>query len=198
MAFPITFFLTAALVLAGAASAAPQAPMPLDSGASELHFVSVKEEHLAERHRFQKLSGRLYPSGRAVVTVDLSSVATGVAIRDQRMRDRLFQVDSQRRARLETKVALDELDQLAVGESVRRELTAELTLNGHTREIRAQTLVVRRPEGGFLVASRGPVLLDARDFGLASGVTALSRMAGLGHISYAVPVSFLLAFEAPS
>jgi polyisoprenoid-binding protein YceI len=185
------------LVALGLAWALPAGAGPLDADASQLHFVSIKQDHLAETHRFRRLDGHLYPSGRAEVTIDLASVATGIRVRDRRMRDKLFAVEHHPRAHLTTQVDLEALKGLAPGESARREIRSELRLHGRTQPVRAKVTVARRADGGFRVSSRAPVVLNARDFGLAPGVAILRRLAGLDRISYAVPVTFTLAFAGP-
>jgi polyisoprenoid-binding protein YceI len=170
------------------------AAMPLDPESSEVHFVSIKQDHMAEAHHFGKLEGRLYDSGKAVVNVDLASVATGLGVRDRRMRRELFRVARNPQATLQADVAMAALRKLQPGETLRRRIEARLTLNGRTQPVQARAQIIRRPGGGFRVTSLSPVLLDVRNFGLAPGVAVLRRMAGLDHISFAVPVTFSLAF----
>jgi len=47
-----------------------------------------------------------------------------------------------------------------------------------------------------LVVSERPVVISATQFGLAEGVESLRKIAGLPSISVAVPVSFVLSFNA--
>jgi hypothetical protein len=179
--------------------AAPaHAGWPLLTEASTLRFLSVKQDHLAEVHRFERVEGRLFDSGRATVRVDLASVDTGIGIRDRRMARQLFAADRHPTARLQTRVGLAALRDLAPGKAVRRELEARLRLHGRTRTVRAEVVVTKRAEGGFRVTSLAPVVLDVRDYGLAPGVAILRRLAGLDRISYAVPVTFSLVFADPS
>ncbi len=48
----------------------------------------------------------------------------------------------------------------------------------------------------LMVVSEQPVVVNARDFGLVPGVEALRKIVGLSSISLAVPVTFVLVFEA--
>ena len=52
----------------------------------------------------------------------------------------------------------------------------------------------QRREHLFRVFTARPVLVNAADFGLESGVTALQQVAGLKAISSAVPVTLQLLF----
>ena len=64
----------------------------LDGAASSVHFVSIKNEAIAESHHFNKLDGSISDAGEATLNIDLASVETGIEIRDQRMREMLFEV----------------------------------------------------------------------------------------------------------
>ena len=55
----------------------------LNNHRSELTFVSTKAIDIAEVHRFDSLAGRIEDNGKAVVTIDLASVDTGIDIRDE-------------------------------------------------------------------------------------------------------------------
>jgi hypothetical protein len=57
-------------------------------------------------------------------------------------------------------------------------------------------LITRTSESGLLVVSKQPVVISAAQFGLAEGVDSLREIAGLPSISVAVPVSFVLSFNA--
>jgi hypothetical protein len=55
-------------------------------------------------------------------------------------------------------------------------------------------VVTADSSGTLRVLSSRPVILDAKQFGLVDGVTALREIAGLKSISTAVPVSIYLVF----
>ena len=63
----------------------------LDSSQSSLTFVSIKKGTVAENHRFKTFSGGIDNHGFANVEIELSSVDTNIAIRDQRMAEFLFE-----------------------------------------------------------------------------------------------------------
>ncbi len=68
--------------------------MTLDNSLSSLSFVSVKKGTTGEVHTIDKLSGSLSVEGDLLVTLDLSSVNTKIAIRDERMQEHLFETGS--------------------------------------------------------------------------------------------------------
>jgi len=59
----------------------------LDNASSQLSFVTVKAQDVAEVHTFSELSGTVWKDGIASVTVQLASVDTLIPIRDERMRE---------------------------------------------------------------------------------------------------------------
>ncbi len=65
----------------------------LDNTDSRLSFVTVKAQNVAEVHSFTQLSGEVDSTGIATVTIQLASVDTLIEIRDERMREVLFQTD---------------------------------------------------------------------------------------------------------
>ena len=75
--------------LAFSASASAQWSLDLDN--SQLSFVTVKAEHIAEVHSFSRLEGQIDAAGNARISIDLSSVETGIAIRNERMQSMLFE-----------------------------------------------------------------------------------------------------------
>ena len=53
----------------------------LDADASSLNVVSIKNNSIAEVHRFPDLSGAIGADGEATLSVGLDSVQTGIGIR---------------------------------------------------------------------------------------------------------------------
>ena len=82
------------LILGFATNAqADQAVWQLNPAQSSVHFISVKKEHIAEVHDFKTLEGKISPDGMMTVDIALASVQTNIDIRNQRMRNMLFEVD---------------------------------------------------------------------------------------------------------
>lgn len=195
--------LAAFVILAACAPAEIQTgPQPitdsgwsLAAGESSLSFVSIKSGTIAEAHSFTALSGSVGADGEAELTVDLNSVETGIEIRNERMREHLFQTGDHPRAHLRTSVDPEAFAGLSVGDRMQTMLSAELDLHGAAIPLEADVYVTRIAEDRVSVTSVAPVLLHAADFGLLEGLATLQELAGLPSISPAVPVSFSLVFE---
>lgn len=162
---------------------------------SMLTFVSIKNTHVAEVHRFHNLSGGVSKSGQLRLGVDLTSVDTQVPIRDERMREMLFETAQHPRATLSARLDPAVLQDLPVGQSKPISTEATLDLHGQSRPIQIEALVIRPSDRELLVTSLRPVIINAADFGLADGIEALRAVVELPNISLAVPVTFVLKFN---
>jgi polyisoprenoid-binding protein YceI len=181
-----------ALLLAWSLPAAA-AVWQLDAERSSLYFLSIKKNEVAETNHFDRLSGR-YEGGEAKLTIDLASVETGIDIRDKRMREHLFEVDSHASATVRLAVAEQRVADLKPGEQAVLDATATLALHGTTQDLDAPLTVTRLADGSLQVSNVRPVVVNAGAFGLAQGVEKLREIAGLPSISPAVPVQFALYF----
>jgi polyisoprenoid-binding protein YceI len=161
---------------------------------SSLSFVSVKKDSVGEVMHFTKLNGSLDNAGKAVLSVALASVETGVPIRDERMRDLLFQVAQYPTATFQGTIDMKTVAGLKSGDQVHVPVKGELSLHGTSAEITADTLATKLADGRLSVVTTQPVIINTGKFGLNAGVQKLMELAGLPAISKAVPVTFALTF----
>ncbi|KZN44830.1 cellulose binding domain-containing protein [Pseudoalteromonas luteoviolacea] len=168
----------------------------LNPQSSSLYFVSTKKQHLVEAHTFDTLSGSISTEGEANLTIDLAGVDTGNETRDGRMKEFLFETDSFPTAEAQLSIDYAALIALPIGSSEKQSISATLNLAGVIKEVNADVVIRRLANNNVLVQSLTPIVLDATDFGLESGIETLKTLASLSVISYAVPVSFSLVFEA--
>src|SRR6516165_791934 len=89
-ALPRCTALAFAVVTGWAGSAAAQEWL-LNAGASHFYMQTVKANAIFEIHQFTGLDGSISNDGDAVVRIDLTSVASGIDVRDVRMRFLLFE-----------------------------------------------------------------------------------------------------------
>lgn len=167
----------------------------LDAEASRLTFASIKAEHIGESHRFTALRGKVGDDGRAVVEIRLDSVDTGIEIRDERMRELLFDTRNHPLATIRVQADPRGYKSLKTGESVVRDAEAQIDLTGVTSAVTASLVVTRIGKERVLVEPQNLVVLDAGAFELEDGVKKLAEIAGLDSISFAVPVGFSFYFD---
>ncbi len=167
----------------------------LDTAESSLHFVSTKKVHVVETHTFGMLSGSITAEGMALIQIDLGSVDTGIAIRDERMRNFLFETGTFQSADITLNVAMADISGLPAGQSLQRTITPTVDLHGFRVPLSAQVLITKLTDDKLLVQNTSPVIVQAADFGLTAGIEILRDLAQLSVISYAVPTNFTLIFN---
>ena len=167
----------------------------LDNDTSQVSFVSVKAGDAGEVHRFTEISGEIASSGMASVTIQLASVDTLIPLRDERMREMLFQTNIFPTASLSTSIDMDALDAIEPGDSMDMAANLTLDLHGQQLSIAAEMIVARLGNDRLMVSSRKPVIVNAASVDLVNGIEALREIANLPSISKAVPVSFVLTFD---
>ncbi|MEZ5568344.1 MAG: YceI family protein [Halioglobus sp.] len=161
---------------------------------SSISFVSIKNGDLGELHGFGSLLGFVSAEGDVQVDIDLDSVETKIDIRNQRMREKLFQTAKFPVARVSAEVEPALIAAAAEGATVTADIPVTLSLHGLSKTVTVPVVVIGEEGGRLQVFSARPVLLSAADFGLQAGVAALVEIAGLKSISDTVPVTLHLVF----
>ena len=191
---PITSRLLLALLTLTALPA--QANWYLDNESSRLSFTSTKNANIAEVHRFLTLHGKVDRNGAAELEVELESVSTGIALRDERIREQVFNVEKFSRAKINAQLDLGPINDLAPGAQLELRLPLVVQLHGKSHNYRAELLATRLDEQRFQVVTLEPLVVNAEDFDLVPGFTTLRNAAGLSVVSLAVPVGAVLIFTA--
>lgn len=171
-----------------------QADWQLKGDDSSVNFISIKKSAIAEVHLFKQLSGSINNNGEVKVSVDLASVDTNIAIRNERMKSLLFDVSKFATANILAKVDSGKLKAMKKGDFYQEDFDIVLSLHGIEKKITTLINVVKLADGSIRVSSVHPVIITAQDFGLSEGVEALRVVANLPVISTAVPVTFNMVF----
>jgi polyisoprenoid-binding protein YceI len=166
----------------------------LDNEKSSVNFVSIKNGSVAEIHSFSSLVGYIGAEGNVRLGIDLISVETLVPIRNERMREMLFEVVKFPAANITAQVDPAIIAAAAEGGVVSADLPVTLSLHGQEQALTVPVVVVGEGDGRLRVFTSRPVIVNAADFGLDGGVTALREIAGLKSVSTAVPVTLQLVF----
>ncbi|MEY3220660.1 MAG: hypothetical protein RIT27_2017 [Pseudomonadota bacterium] len=167
----------------------------LDNNDSRVNFVSIKKTNVAELGRFTMLEGQISNNGETNLKIYLNSVDTKIPIRDERMREFLFEISKFAQATFSTQLDLTLLKNLPIGERAIQIIGGKFELHGISKELKADVMLTRLSANKLMVSSFAPVLLNAEDFQLNAGIEKLRELAGLTNISSAVPVTFHLTFN---
>jgi len=162
---------------------------------SHLNFVSFKAIDFAEIHSFKEMSGSIDSNGKANLEINLESLETFIPIRNERMRNLLFETQIFPTANFYLQVDLDKYLNLSIGDFRNNEVKGRLVLKNKDIETRVKFKVTRLAKDIFIVSSTEPVILNVENLGLTEGVESLRVLAGLPSISKSVPVSFYIKFR---
>lgn len=176
-------------------SAPTMADWNLEAADSKVHFVSVKKDTIGEVHHFSDLNGVIMDSGHFVVNIPLATVDTQIDIRDDRMKQFLFEITKFPQATISGEVDPKVLRGLKTAEPVVLEVTLSINLHGQVVEKKAVLQAIKLDRKRILVNSTAPILIDAAEFSLAAGIIKLQELAGLPNIAQSIPVTVNLLFS---
>ncbi|MDR6714821.1 hypothetical protein J2W83_004458 [Pseudomonas hunanensis] len=168
----------------------------LDGESSRLSFVTGKNGDTIEVHRFLVLHGSVDRKGVAGLSIEMDSVSSGIPLRDERMRDALFEVGKFPDATVKAKLDLQPINNLANGAQIELRMPLTVTLHGQSHSYNALLMATRLDERRFQVVTLEPLILRASDYGLLPGLESLRTFAKLKSINPSVPVNAVLIFTA--
>jgi len=166
----------------------------LDSDASSLYYVTSKAAAVSELNSFAELSGSIDDNGNASVAISLASVDTAIDIRNERMREIVFQVASFPLATVSLQA--EQINTMSAGDTRMQTYDAVVDLHGIEATVSVEVMVTALKNGGLLVSLARPLIINAGTFGLADSVEQLREIAGLPSINNNVVVDFTLQFDA--
>jgi hypothetical protein len=158
------------------------------TGSSKIGFVSIKNNAVGENNFFERVSGNISEGGKVAVRVDLSSVETGIAIRNERLKKMLFEVASFPAATIDAVLTDRQITALKAGGAQSDSVGVSISFHGKTVN-KTANLSVSTSGGDVRVTTTQPIIITAQEFGLEAGVAALQQIAGLNAISRSIPVT---------
>lgn len=162
-------------------------PWTVNSQLSQLSFVTTKNHTITEEHTIQFKSGT-YDKQSFEAQLDLNSVDTQIPIRDERLRNILFETNEYPLATITSTLPND----LPMNQPIT--LPFDLNLHGHKLTMNAE-VIIQSVNEQLVVTSFEPVEVNAKDFALDSAINKLTQIAGLKSINYDISVDFKLTFE---
>ncbi|CCN81615.1 conserved hypothetical protein [Vibrio nigripulchritudo SFn27] len=165
----------------------------LDPKVSSVNFSTIKLQYFLEPAKFEVISGNINADGEFKIDIDLSSVDTGVKIRNQRVSDLFFKTDEYPKAMLTGTIDLAEVS--ALTEPTIKEVKGKLEFYGSSKSVKMSLLVVNTPQY-IAVSTVSPVVVNAVSFGVPNtNLEELAKTVGGIPISPAVAVNAALVFK---
>lgn len=185
-----------ALASCGESEVVPNtAPWTLMNTKSRVEFISVKKGAIVETHSFGALKGTIDSDGKAVVTIVLDSVETNIDIRNQRMREYLFETKDYPTAAISVQLDKAGFAFMDIGERKHMDIPMSIDMHGKNNILEIALTVTRLGDNKVVIESRTPIILDIDTFGFQDGIEKLRELAKLPSITPEVPVMFSLVFE---
>lgn len=187
----------------GSASAQEALAWQIHQPASSLTFNTTKSGAagvggVTETMRFKNFKGGLSGKGQIELTIDLSSVDSGIAIRDERLQNMFWNVAAHPSVSFVGQLSADDMKNIAAGKASNAVMVeGQLTMAGQAKPIKAALQVIPA-QHKLYVSTRQPIVINANDFGLNAGVEALRTIMGLNYLSTSAPVTFALELNMAS
>lgn len=174
----------------GGAATSAVGDWTVDNDKSLVSFVSIKNGEMGESHHFTSVGGGVSADGAARITIDLDSLETDTPIRNERMREHLFETANFKEAVVTAQLAPADFENLAPGE--RRRVTVDLNVDLHGVRLPTETelFVTRVGADAVLVETTEPIQVFADDFNMVPGLDKLKEIATLNSIQPVSPVTF--------
>lgn len=176
-------------------TASARADWLLDGEKSGLSYGSIKKNAIGENNNFRDLEGEITDKGDITLVIDLSSVETWVDIRNDRIKEFLFQTADFPVATLRGQVSMEKFKDLKVGGQMFFDTSFDLDLHGQMQTLDTELIILRLSEKTIVVIPSEFIFLDAEKFNLLTGLKTLQNLAKLPSISSAVPITFHLTFH---
>lgn len=191
----VTTLLSLSILFASSfASPALLADLSLNKDASQVNFVSIKNEHIAEIHSFDEFSGSLSTEGKLQININLMSVNTLIPIRNERMQKMLFDASN-----FAVATFIADIDKsfasMPIGSSKNVSINGDLTIKDKIVPVSFLVNITSLEEGKVNATTIKPAIISASQFGLDDGINALQEIAMLQSISKSVPLSFSVTFQ---
>ena len=171
------------------------APWTLVNTDSRLEFISIKKGTIVETHSFTTLNGVINVDGKALVFIELDSVETNVDIRNERMREHMFETANHPLAIISVQLDKADFAFMNIGERKQMDIPMSMNMHGKNDIMSIALTVTRLSDNKVVVDSLTPIIVDIETFGFQDGVEKLRELAKLPSITPEVPVMFSLTFE---
>ncbi len=175
----------------------PNAPLyALLKSQSRLSLLAIQDGN-KPLHGVFSLEGSINQRGDVTLTLDLSSVDTGDAVRDKTIAEVLFGASPNKKTTALVSLSLGgaTLNRVKKGEAFSEKLKGTLLLNNQKQPFSATVFFSPVKTGGLRVLSMEPVELNPAHWGLDKNLDALLKATGAVSLARPVLVTFDLVWR---
>lgn len=183
----------ASILTTGIANAGGHAAWTSVGDQSSIAFGSIKKDVAGEIHHFENVMATVSEDGKVEIKVDLTSLETNIDIRNERMAEHVFKGNAE--ATIVGEIDMDEVKEIAPGDTGLVDIEAVLMLAGLEVEIEAEMLVAPLSPNRVLVTTSDFIFVSTADLGIDEGVDMLMSLAKLPGITRTTPISVRMVFE---
>lgn len=158
---------------------------------SSLNFATVKNQYIIETASIIPTKGLLNQDGTFSITLPISTIKTGISIRDERLKTLLFEESKFPKVVVTGKVDFETIS----NEPKLISLLVDVKIYGKVNTV-TFPVVVMSSDDYILVSSYNQSVIGTSDFGIPSeNLIKLASTVGGINISDRAPISFILAFS---
>lgn len=159
--------------------------------------IDSKGNHIEEMGNFTEYSAFFNKKGQFKLEIDLASVNTNIIIRDQRIRDWLFETETFTTASITSNLDAEQINQLKLNESIQITQPITLDLHGIQSNLDADLIITRIEPSILSVKTNQPVILSVANFGMKNGLQKMTEVMNLSEILPDIPITFKGEFFRP-
>ena len=183
----------ASILTTGIANAGGHAAWTSVGDQSSIAFGSIKKDIAGEVNHFENVMATVSEDGKVEIKIDLTSLETNIDIRNERMAEHVFKGNAE--ATIVGEIDMDEVKEIAPGDTGLVDIEAVLMLAGLEVEIEAEMLVAPLSPNRVLVTTSDFIFVSTADLGIDEGVDMLMSLAKLPGITRTTPISVRMVFE---
>lgn len=168
---------------------------------AEIVFTSTKTDTMGndiqEMGNFMQYSGVFAKHGLLKLEINLNSTVTDIAIRDQRIKEWLFETGQFETATITAQLDAEKINQLPLNSSIQLAQPITLDLHGMKADLTANLSITRTQPNVLSVTTTEPVLVNIESFGMTDGLKKLTDVMMLSKINSGIPITFKGNFHRP-
>ena len=159
---------------------------------ADIRFYSTKTDKNDNTY-----SGYLDKQGNLKMEIELDSVETDISIRDQRIKEWLFETARFPKVEIQSQMDHDWMNALGVHEEASKVQPLTISFHGKTIQTEASLKIIKLDDNTINVMTQEPVHINLLELEMMQGLNSLTEVMDLKSISYLVPVKFQGKFKKP-